>query len=150
MRHQHGGGDARIALDNQPLRKGDRDADLHRVGAIEGSARFLGASGRNTDPGFADRDLFWARAIEDALVVRFRRLQARREDVNVLGERPAIERDQNTAGFDMVAVRDVDRLHDAAARDAERQGARLRLRLRAGSVCRKREQKRERETEAVS
>jgi hypothetical protein len=36
------------------------DADLHRVGAIECSARFLGASGGNTDAGFADRDLFWA------------------------------------------------------------------------------------------
>jgi hypothetical protein len=64
------------------------DADLHRVGAIECSARFLGASGGNTDAGFADRDLFWARAIEDALVVRFRRLQARFKDVNVLGEGP--------------------------------------------------------------
>jgi hypothetical protein len=68
--HQYGVGEARIALDNQPLRKGDRDADLHRVGAIECSARFLGASGGNTDAGFADRDLLWARAIEDALVVR--------------------------------------------------------------------------------
>jgi hypothetical protein len=56
--HQHGVGDARIALDNQPLRNGDRDADLHRVGAIERSARFLGASDCDTDAGFADRDLF--------------------------------------------------------------------------------------------
>jgi hypothetical protein len=49
-----------------------------------------------------------------------------------------------------IAVRDVDRLHDAAARDAKHRGAHLRLRLRAGSACRKREQKRERETEAIS
>jgi hypothetical protein len=54
------------------------------------------------------------------------------------------------AGFDMVTVRDVDRLHDAAARDAKRHGAPLRLRLRAGSACRKREQKREWETDGIS
>jgi hypothetical protein len=67
--HQHGVGDTRIALDNKPLRKSDGDADLHRVGAVECSARFLGASDCNTDAGFADRDLFWARTIEDALVL---------------------------------------------------------------------------------
>ena len=104
----------------------------------------------DTDAGFADRDLFRARAIDDALVIRFRRPQARRANVNVLGERPTIERDQNMSGFDMVAIRNVDHLHDAAARDAERHRARLRLRLRAGSPCRKGKQKHDWDTEAVS
>lgn len=87
--------------------------------ARSSAARFLCASDRNADGGFADRDLLGAWAIDDALEVRFRRLQTRRPDADILGERPAIERDQNRADFDMFAVRNVDSLHDATACDAE-------------------------------
>ena len=95
------------------MREGDGDADLQPVGAIRRSTRFVGARQGDADAGFADRDLLRSRAVNDPLVDRNGRGQARRTNVDFHAQRLAVELDQNLAGFNMRAVHDVDRAHDA-------------------------------------
>ncbi len=66
--------------------------------------------------------------MDDALIARFSRLQGRRADVDLFPERRAIKLHQNLARFNMRAVFNVDRLHDATLRHAERYCDVLRLR----------------------